>query len=164
MVALATMVVFWEGAIFMITPGLLLATLLVITLIVVIVEGARHARQAERVRKLARQWGMNFGRRDTLRLTARVARAFPIPGASALRILHVVYGAQGDRYRYIFTAQYTVGVIGAKSRQSRVATLSEPRDRRRQEDALLEMTESDAPLLEQYEVLWERLKEERERV
>src|SRR4051812_22352991 len=143
----------------MITPGLLLSALLIITLIAVIVEGARRGRQAERVRALARQWGMNFGRRDTLRLTTRVARGFPVPGASALRIFHVVYGAQGDRYRYIFTAQYTLGVIGAKSRHTRVATFSEPRDRRQQDEAQLDLAEPDAPVLEQYEMLWGRAKE-----
>src|SRR5262245_48156109 len=128
----------------MVTPGLLLSALLVITLIAVIAEGARRGRQAERVRALARQWGMNFGRRDTLRLTMRVARAFPVPGAGALRIFHVIYGAQGDRYRYIFTAQYTLGVVGARSRHTRVATFSEPRDRRRQDEAQLDLAEPDA--------------------
>jgi hypothetical protein len=137
----------------MITPGLTLAVLLVISLIALVFEAIRRGRRAERVRGLARRWGMNFGRRDTLRLTTRVARVFPVPGAAALEIFHVIYGVEGDRYRYIFTAQFTLGVIGPKSRHTRVATFSEPRDRRQVDEVQLALGDPELPLLAQYEAL-----------
>jgi hypothetical protein len=96
---------------------------------------------------------MNYGRADTLQLTPRVARHLPAPGAAALRVYDVVYGAHGDAYRYVFTAEYTLGVTGGKRRHTRVAAFTEPRDRRRGGRTELVLGEEDAPLLEQYAAL-----------
>ena len=137
----------------MVPPGLLLVVLLGLTLTVLLVESFRESRQAEAVRRLAGQWGMGFGRRDTLNLTARVARSFPVPGAAALRVYHIVYGTEGDRYRYIFTAQYTLGVTGPKLRHTRVATFVEPRDRRGEGEPTYTLADEGLPILEQYEEL-----------
>jgi hypothetical protein len=140
----------------MVPPGFLLVAFLVLTLTVLVAESVRQNRQAEAVRRLAGRWRMNFGRRDTLRLTARVARAFPVPGAAALRVFHIAYGTEGDRYRYVFTTQYTLGVTGPKVRHTRVAAFDEPRDRRggAGDDAgTLVLAEEGLTLLEQYESL-----------
>ena len=81
------------------------------------------------LRRLAGDWGMNFSLADRLRLTSKVARSFPVPGAANLRVTNVVYGTDHDRYRYIFTAEYTVGVGGLRRRIIRAGSFSEPRDR-----------------------------------
>ena len=133
--------------------GLLLAILLGVTLVAWLADGLRRARRREAVRRLAAGWRMNFGRADTLQLTARVARHFPAPGAAALRVYDVVYGAQGDVYRYVFTVEYTLGVTGPKGRYTRVAAFTEPRDRRRGGRSELVLGEEGTPLLEQYAAL-----------
>lgn len=140
----------------MVPPGVLLVALLGLTLTVLLAESVRQARQADAVRRLAGRWRMTFGRRDTLRLTARVARWFPVPGAAALRVFHVVYGTEGDRYRYVFTAQYTLGVTGPKRRHTRVATFAEPRDRRDDDEATVVLADEGLTLMEQYEALGPR--------
>jgi len=136
------------------TPALLLASLLVLTLAALVVEAAGRARRCDRVRSLAAEWRMNYGRADSLRLTPRVARRFPIPGAAAMRVSDVVYGIRGDAYRYVFTVQYTLGVSGPKTRHRRVATFEEPRDRRRvAADGVVTLAPEDLPLIEQYRAL-----------
>src|SRR4029453_6266195 len=67
---------------------------------------------------------------DSLRLTPRVARNFPIPGAANLRISDVIYGIEHERYRYVFRVEFTVGTVRTRKRMLRVATFSEPRDRK----------------------------------
>ena len=138
------------------SPSLLLILLLLTTLAALSIEGIRRGRQQERVRALASRWRMNFGRVDTLRLTHRVARHFPIPGAAALRVYNVVYGIEGDVHRYIFTAEYTLGIAGAKRRQTRVGTFVQPRDRGQCDDPTVILASSELSLLAQYRVLADR--------
>ncbi|CAA9414024.1 MAG: hypothetical protein AVDCRST_MAG64-2498 [uncultured Phycisphaerae bacterium] len=135
------------------SPGLLLSVLLGVTLAALLADGLRRGRRRDAVRRLAAGRRMNFGRTDTLQLTPRVARHFPAPGAAALRVCDVVYGADGDAYRYVFTAEYTLGVTGAKRRHTRVAAFTEPRDRRRGGRSELVLGEEGTPLLEQYAAL-----------
>ena len=64
-----------------------------------------------------------------MRITAKVVGRLPVPGAANVRVRDVIYGTERDRYRYVFTAEFTVGVVGPKHRVARVATFSEPRAR-----------------------------------
>ena len=111
------------------TPAHVLLAIVAVTVIAYAVDRSARRRASRDVRRLAAGWRMNFGRVDSLRLTPRVARAFPVPGAANLLVWDVVYGIEGDRYRYYFTAGYTVGTVRAKRRVVRVGTFSEPRDR-----------------------------------
>jgi hypothetical protein len=86
-------------------------------------------KRRRRLRQLASEWRMNFNAGDQLRLAARVAHCFPIPGAANVTVGDVIYGIDGDVYRYIFTAEYTLGVLRTKRRHVRVACFAEPRDR-----------------------------------
>jgi len=88
----------------------------------------RRTRRA--LRKLAAEWRMNYSQADCLRLTPKVAGRFPIPGAANLRVTDVIYGVEHDRYRYVFRTEFTTGTVSARRRQVRIATFSEPRDRR----------------------------------
>ena len=139
------------------SPAWFLIALLGLTMTGLLIESIRRRRRTEAIRALAARWRMNFGRRDTLQLAARVASQLPVPGAAALRILHVIYGIRGESYRYIFTVEYTLGVVGPKARFARVATLTEPRDRRRGggETATLTLADEELPLIDQYERLGE---------
>jgi hypothetical protein len=111
-----------------------------------------HRRTGRQLQTLARQWQMHYSRRDQLRLAARVADGFPVPGAANLRVTDLVYGLVGDSHRYIFTAEYTVGVLRAKRRVLRVASFSESRS---SEDghAPITLADPDQPLIEQYRAM-----------
>ena len=98
------------------------------------VELIARRRWRRALRRLAAEWKMNFGRADTLRLTEKVARHFPVPGAARLHVSNVIYGTDRldpDLYRYVFTVEYTVGVVRTKRRLVRVGSFAEPRARDR---------------------------------
>lgn len=80
-----------------------------------------------RLRALARRWRMNFVAFDRFRIGERLRETFPVPGAADLQVVDVMYGLDEDRHRYIFTVQYTVGVLRGKRRTWRVAAVLEPR-------------------------------------
>jgi hypothetical protein len=113
------------------SPWQVLALTLAVTLFAYAAELVRRRWHQRALRRLAADWRMTFAQTDTLRLTPKVARHFPIPGAANLHVVNVIYGSDADRYRYVFTAEYTVGVVNAKRRNVRVASLTEPRDRAR---------------------------------
>src|SRR5690242_10439099 len=113
------------------SPWQVLALTLAVTLFAYVAERVRRRWHVRALRRLAGEWGMTFSQDDTLRLTPKVARDFPIPGAANLRVVNVLYGSDAERYRYVFTAEYTVGVVNAKRRHVRVASFTERRERAR---------------------------------
>lgn len=78
-----------------------------------------------RLRELARQWGLHYTPTDPFRLTPRVARHFPVPGAAGLRLSDLIYGQIANHFRCVFTCEYTVGVISGKRRVVRAGALRE---------------------------------------
>jgi hypothetical protein len=94
-----------------------------------LVEKVSKSRRRSQLRELAVHWRMTYSPHDRLRVTPKITHRLPIPGAADLYVTDVIYGALGERYRYIFTVEYTIGVVRGKRRQVRVATFSEPRDR-----------------------------------
>ena len=109
------------------TSGGLVSLALCVTAGAAIAEKLARDRRRRVLRRLATAWRMNYSPFDPLRLTPRVAQNFPIPGAAHLRVSDVIYGIQGDRYRYIFTAEFTLGVVRTKRLMVRAATFTEPR-------------------------------------
>jgi hypothetical protein len=135
-------------------PFLFLATLLLATLLAYLIHLARRRSLAARVRQLAQAWGMNYSETDRFQITARVADRFPIPGASDLTIVDLIYRVEGDRYRYLFTVAYTVGVVRTKRRKISAAAFSEPRDRSGPaDDAPVVLGPPATRLLDQYAAL-----------
>jgi hypothetical protein len=135
-------------------PSQLLGLAVVITGGAYVVDSITRRRSADALRRLAAEWRMNFSLTDRLNLTSKVARHFPIPGAANLRVTNVIYGTARERYRYIFTAEYTVGVVRAKRRLTQAGSFSEPRGR---EDGpgieSVVLARPDQPLVEQYRTL-----------
>ncbi len=111
----------------MFTPSMLLVALLLLTLVAGALDRWSHRREQAVYRQLAGTCGAHFSRHDTLRLTPRVAAEFPIPGAAAVRVIDLVYRTDFSAHHYVFTAEYTLGVIGPKRRVRRAAACSEPR-------------------------------------
>src|SRR5688500_16316624 len=113
------------------SPAALLLLAIAITAAAAVWDFARHRRNSRLLRQLAGEWRMNYSPADPLRLTDKVAGHFPVPGAANVRVTDVIYGSEKDRYRYVFSVEYTTGVVRTKHRHVRVATFSEPRDRDR---------------------------------
>ena len=87
-------------------------------------------RRRRRLRALAARWEMHYAPGDRFRLAPRVAGRLPAVGAAAVSVKDLVYGIEGDRYRYLFSAEYTVGTVRRQRRLRSVCTFAEPRDRR----------------------------------
>ena len=135
-------------------PSELLGLAVAITGGAYVFDSVTRRRSADALRRLATEWRMNFSLTDRLNLTGKVARHFPIPGAANLRVTNVIYGTAKDRYRYIFTAEYTIGVVRAKRRLTQAGSFSEPRGREDGpwiEDVVL--APPNQPLVEQYRSL-----------
>jgi hypothetical protein len=135
-------------------PGLCLAIVAGLTAIAAAVEAIGRHRLRRALSALAGQWRMTYTPRDHLRLTSRIAARLPIPGAADVRVTDLIYGSRGNRFLYIFTAQYTVGVVRGKQRHLRVASYAEPRDRQSTEQpGPIVLAPEGKDLVEQYRSL-----------
>jgi hypothetical protein len=131
-----------------------LAAVLAFTLAAYFTDLMLRQRTARLLRHLAEQRRVRYCGADRFQITQRVVADFPIPGASDLRVLDLLYYAQGEQYRYIFTVEYTLGVVRTKRRLRRCASLGEPRDRASGNGwSPLVLAPDDRPLLEQYRYL-----------
>jgi hypothetical protein len=139
------------------TPLGLLVALIAVTAAAVYGDALRRRRRGRTVRRLAAEWRMNYTPTDSLQVTPKIARHFPVPGAANLQVRDLIYGIEQDRYRYVFTAEFTAGVVRTKTRRLRVGTFSEPRNRtlrHAHEDATrVELAPEGGTLEEQYTAL-----------
>jgi hypothetical protein len=136
------------------SPLILLICVIVLTIAAVAADSYRRGQTHCALRELARQRHMHFSRYDQLRLTTRVAVHLPIPGAAYVRVIDLIYGSEGGRHRYVFTAEYTAGVIRSKKRIRRAATFTEPRDRSdAKEPCHIQLAGADLSLIDQYKAL-----------
>ncbi|HEX5243217.1 MAG TPA: hypothetical protein VFW23_08115 [Tepidisphaeraceae bacterium] len=131
------------------SPLGLLGLAIGLAVVAAIGQRASHRRLRKSLRALAADWNMNYAQSDSLGLTPRIAGNFPIPGAADLVINDLIYSTDRMNYRYIFTAQFTVGVVHRKRRLSRVATFTEPREGN-DSDIDLSLAPEELDLIEQY--------------
>ena len=69
---------------------------------------------------------MHFAPGDRLRLAQRIAEQFPVVGAASISVRDLLFRTDDSRHQYLFTVDYTVGVIRGKVGRSTVAGFSEP--------------------------------------
>lgn len=142
------------GTLLRISPAIMLGGLVALTVLAALLESASRRRRRQSLRRLAADWRMNYSPHDRLRLSSIVATRFPVPGAADIYVLDVIYGIVDGMYRYVFTAEYTIGVIRSKRRQVRAATFCEPRGREADSRAgPVCLAQGDVPLLAQYHLL-----------
>jgi hypothetical protein len=110
-------------------PLTFLSAMLALTVAASAWQFAQRHRTASLIRRLAIDSDVNYSETDRFQLTPRVVAGFPIPGASDVKLSDLLYRREGDRYRYVFTVEFTLGVVRTKRRLRRVATFCEPRDR-----------------------------------
>jgi hypothetical protein len=127
------------------------------------VHGLRDRQRRRALRALAAEWGLNYTPDDRFRLAPRVAPRLPTPGAAAVRVVDLLYGIEGARYRYLFVAEYTARTVGWRARRRTVVTFSEPRDppSGAASDQTIELlfAPDHLPLLEQYRHLRKVIRE-----
>lgn len=107
-------------------------------------------RRHQRLRRAAAKWRLHYSVSDQFRLSTRITELFPIPGAADLRIADLMYGIRGHRHSYIFTADFTTGLMHTNDRRRRVVHFSEPRERNSPTASRVELAPENLPLLEQY--------------
>lgn len=135
------------------SPGLFLFLCLSLMAVAIFLDVAAHRRRRRLLRALATRWRMNYQPADALRVTPEVMPLFPVPGAANVRVMDLIYGLDGDRYRYVFSVEFTIGLVGPKRRVVRVASLSEPRERGGAGTVFLDLAPAQGTLIEQYHYL-----------
>ncbi len=130
----------------------LLCGLLLLTAIAAGIHRQRRWREEAVFRQLAVEKQMHYSPRDSLRLTPRVANIIPLPGASAVRVVDLLYRTDDHRHHYVFTAEYTLGVTGPKHRIRRAAAFSESKSA---SDSVspIRLAPAESSLIEQYHAL-----------
>ena len=135
-------------------PALCLAVLVALSGMATLLEAMARHRRARFLRELASQWHMTYSAHDRLRVGARIARRLSIPGAADVSVADVIYGTRGGNYVYVFTAEYTTGVVWGKQRHQRVACFAESRGRQSPDaPGRLALAPEGLDLLEQYRAL-----------
>lgn len=102
---------------------------------------------------------MHYSPRDPFRLANRIAAHLEIPGAAEVRLRDLVYGIEGESYRYFFTLEYTIGAVHAQSGIQCVATFIEARHGREHsasERPVICDTGESLPLVDRYAQLKSR--------
>src|ERR1700690_158040 len=103
----------------------LLGILLLVTMGGVGVERWMRRRRRAVYRQLALEHRMHYSPGDPLRLTGRVAAQLPMPGAAGVRVIDLMYRTDEQNHYYVFTAEYSIGVVGPKHRIRRAAAFTE---------------------------------------
>jgi hypothetical protein len=135
-------------------PILLLVVMAGITAIAWAIHELLRTRHRNHLRLLARQWQMHYAPHDHFNIAGRIAEDFPVPGAADLRVLDLIYASDARHYCYIFTAEYTIGVIETQRRQSRVMSFCEAKEAHDPQQATtLSLGQMRLSLLEQYRQL-----------
>jgi hypothetical protein len=130
------------------------ASVLALTLVAFVAHLYTRRRAARRFRQAAVEWRMHYSETDRFQLTARVAERFPVPGASDFAVYDLLYRQEDERRRYLFTVEYTRGVVRAKQRIRCVGLLSELRDSKEVGGwSTLTLATEKLPLIEQYQSL-----------
>lgn len=133
------------------SPAALLILAVSLTFAAAMGERICTRRHRKALQALATQWRMNYSPHDQFRITPRVFISFPVAGAAKIRVVDLIYGMDHDVYRYIFTAEYTAGVVMGKRRIRRAASLSEPRERAPEAlPAPIVLAPSNLSLMDQY--------------
>lgn len=108
------------------SPITYLILLLVILLGAVSADAVIRFHRQRKLRAAARKWKMHYAPGDRLRLARRIVGRFPVPGAANISVRDLLFRTEDSRHQYLFTVDYTVGVIRGKVGRSRVAGFVEP--------------------------------------
>ena len=135
-------------------PLTLLAATLLVTALGGIIFTFRRSNTASELMRLARDWHMHYSRRDVFDLAPRIAAHLPVSGAADVRVRDLIYGNEPGGHRYVFSAEFTVGVVRSKCRRQCVVSILEPRGRHDVPVwSSIQIAPEELPLIEQYQSL-----------
>jgi len=137
----------------LIWPSMMLLIVTLLTVVTLAAQAVLYRRRRRALLALARQWQMHYNSADVLNLAPRVAAHLPVVGAADVVVRDLIYGTDPACYRYIFSVEYTAGVVRAKSRRRCVVCATEPRARGDGAWASFRIAPADLSLLEQYRSL-----------
>jgi len=106
---------------------LFLIILIAITASAALVARSVGGRRARRIEDMARGWGLRFSQGDRFQLSMHVVSLLPIPGAADVVVRDIAYCQESGCYRYLFTVEYTAGVLRTKHRCCSAGVLIESR-------------------------------------
>ena len=113
---------------------------------------------AVKLRHLATKHGMQFAAADLFQITPHIAEKFPIPGVSDVRVMDVIYSRSEKSYRYVFTVEYTFGVVRTKRRIRRAGTVLESGEQGDPRHwSTLELSPETLPIEQQYAAMLAKL-------
>jgi hypothetical protein len=135
-------------------PTQLLVLMLLITAGALAVQFRARTRRARRLRDLASRERMHYSPVDRFGLAPRVAKYFPSPGVADVRVADLLYRSDDGGHRYVFTVDYTRGVLGVKRRVRGVALMTEPKPvPGREVPPTIKLGDAARPIVGQYEAL-----------
>lgn len=141
----------------MISPLFFLILLIAITGVAAIVARSMRQRGARRIEELARGWNLRFAPEDRFHLSLQVASLIPIPGAADVVVRDIIYRQDSGCYWYLFTVEYTVGVLRTKHGRCAAGVLTESRTcPTGQAYSPVTLGSRDLPLEDQYTALHEQ--------
>jgi len=137
-------------------PILLLLAVSVVTIAAAGASALRRKARSARLAALAAGWSMRFTPQDRFQLTPRVATRFPIPGAADVVVRDLIYRQEEGGFRYLFTVDYTTGVLRTKRRHRGAGMVVETGQGADAFSAVI-LAPSELALHAQYEWLWKQV-------
>jgi hypothetical protein len=135
------------------SPILLLWLLAAVSVAAAAVSALRHKGYSAKLAALAATWGMRFTAEDRFQLAPRVAIGFPTAGAADVLLRDLIYQQEDAGFRYLFTVEYTLGVLRTKRRRTGAGMVVETGVAGEAFSAVT-LAPADLPLGEQYTWLW----------
>jgi hypothetical protein len=118
-----------------------------------IVSALRCKARSAKLAALAASWGMRFTMEDRFRLAPRVASGFPIAGVADVLVRDLIYRQEDVGFRYLFTVEYTVGILRTKRRRIGAGMVLEIGAV--EAFSVVTLAPGERTLFEQYRWLWE---------
>ena len=134
------------------SPVILLLALSAITIAAGVASALRCKARSAKLEALAASWGMRFTAQDRFCLAPRVASGFPTPGAADVLVRDLIYRQEDQGLRYLFTVEYTLGILRTKRRRTGAGMVVETGNA--DEFSPVTLAPTHLPLREQYEWLW----------
>ncbi len=135
------------------SPILLLLVLAAVTVAAVAVSALRQKGRSAKLAALAANWGMRFTAEDRFQLAPRVASGFPTAGAADVLVRDLIYRQEDAGFRYLFTVEYTLGVLRTKRRRKGAGMVVET-GVAGEAFSVVTLAPAELPLAEQYAWLW----------
>ncbi|MCC7350846.1 MAG: hypothetical protein IT446_09775 [Phycisphaerales bacterium] len=110
-----------------------------------------RAERRRRLRALAERMGMHFCPADRFRIGPRLPPLLDCVGAADVRVYDVIYGVESERYRYVFAAEFTCGVVYTKRRCRRIVGMIETKDGPSGGSVSVRIADGQQSLIDQYQ-------------